>query len=503
MVAGLPDPAGVDAALFALMPLHVAQSASAVPVALDGTTVVIAMADPDDFEAVDEVSLALHGRELTFVAVPRSYLDLLLVRWSRVEVAESTAAAATEIAELSSTVTSAADADSDDDGQTARLVVTLLDAAAEAGASDVHLEPMVGVSVVRIRVDGVLREHARLQPVVAAGVVNRLKVLGKLNLSERRMPQSGRFEARVAHGVLDCRLETVPTAWGTEGAVIRLFDRSKSTQSLPDLGFSAGFQGRLLEALAHHDGAILVAGPTGSGKTRTLYAALDLVATAGRKTLTVEDPVEIRRDTVTQVQVNDKAGLSFATALRSFLRSDPDVILVGEIRDGETAELASRAAMTGHLVLTTVHANSAAAAPGRLFDLGLEASLVSDTVRAVLAQRLMRRVCPACSTLSAPTRQELDRVKWASSGLPVPDAVRRAGDRSCVTCLGQGYSGRFAVGELILVDDQVADAIARRATARELHRISVAAGTVSMRDDALAHIAAGHTTFDELTRAGV
>lgn len=497
-------PAEVDPRCFTVIPLSLAQQLHVVPVAVDGDRVTIALTDTADLFALDDLRLALPHAQLDTIAAPASVIDALLTRWARTEAAEREGAAVREIsAERAGTADVAQVAE---EGRMGQLVGQVLDAAIALGASDVHFEPVEDQLQIRFRVDGVLHQHASFPSSLTSGVINRLKHLATIDPAERRVPQGGRFSRTTAAAKVDCRVETLPIPWGgdaggLEGAVVRLFDQGRGVRTLEQIGFGDALQARIAHALTASNGAFLVTGPTGSGKTSTLYAALGLAASPQRKTLAIEDPVEIHYPSITQVQVNDKAGLTFASALRSFLRADPDVILVGEIRDDETAQLASRAALTGHLLLSTLHTNTAVGAPSRLADLGLQPYVVSQALRAILAQRLVRRLCRTCRVPYTPTAGDLAAAGWPED-LAAPDVLYTAGS-DCLDCSGFGFKGRFAVGELVIVDDDLADAILRGASARDLGRIAAAGGTVPMRTDALTHTASGLTSLDELVRVGI
>lgn len=350
-----------------------------------------------------------------------------------------------------------------------RLVSRLIAGAKEARASDIHIEPGDRETSVRLRVDGRLVEHERLAPAEGLAAVSRIKILAGLDIAERRRPQDGRFSFSVAGREIDLRASTVGTNNG-ESLVLRLLDAAATTEDLRALGFSEAARASAADLLARPNGIVLVTGPTGSGKTTTLYAFLKSLATGERKMLTIEDPIEYRLGGVAQSQVNVAAGVTFASALRSFLRHDPDVMMVGEIRDLETARIAVQAALTGHLVLSTAHTNDAVSAVTRLRDLGLEPYLIAETLNGVVAQRLVRRVCPTC----------------AGAG--------------CETCRGTGYFGRVALVETLAVDDAVREAIRSNAGETDLRALAKKAGVAALADDARAKIAAGVTTAEEVER---
>ncbi|HYD69057.1 GspE/PulE family protein [Azospirillum sp.] len=363
-----------------------------------------------------------------------------------------------------------------------RLVNHLISEAVRQGASDIHIEPFPDALRVRLRIDGVLREMEPAPVRLARAVVSRVKILANLNIAERRLPQDGRIGHRVPGGIggrqIDLRISTLPTVHG-ESVVIRLLDPTAGLRPLSDLGFGASEEVVIRRLIAAPHGMVLVTGPTGSGKTTTLYAALNLIDAATRKILTVEDPVEYHLARVNQVQVKPAIGLDFATVLRALVRQDPDVIMIGETRDHETAEIAVHAALTGHLVLTTLHTNSAAGAITRLLDMGVEPFLLTSTVRAVIGQRLVRVLCRHCKHME-------------------PDGTARP--VGCERCGGTGYAGRMGLYELLVMDEPLRALTMQRAGADVLEAQAVAAGMVTLHADGLAKVAQGLTTLEEVRR---
>ncbi|MEO8927779.1 MAG: GspE/PulE family protein, partial [Caulobacteraceae bacterium] len=379
------------------------------------------------------------------------------------------------------------------DAPVVRAVNALIGRAAEAHASDIHIEPTEDVLKIRLRIDGALRDEEPLAPHLKSAFVSRIKVMAGLNIAERRLPQDGRLRLAVRGHDIDLRVATAPTIHG-ESVVLRLLDRSNLALDFETLGFTGQSLARYLRVLRQPHGIVLVTGPTGSGKTTTLYASLATLNTADRKILTIEDPIEYRLAGINQTQVSAGIGLSFATALRSFLRQDPDVMMVGEIRDLETAQVAVQAALTGHTILSTLHTNSAAAAVTRLLDMGVEPFLITSTLNAVLAQRLVRRLCPHCREVFVPTREMLAALD-ADEGLGHIDTLWRP--VGCEACGGSGFSGRIAVLELLVVDAETERLVLARAEARD---IQAAAGLTTMLDDGLAKAKAGLTTLEEVLR---
>jgi general secretion pathway protein E len=373
-----------------------------------------------------------------------------------------------------------------------KLVNLLLVEALDARASDIHLEAYANGLHVRYRIDGVLQDAPSPPGHLSAAVVSRLKIMAELDIAERRLPQDGRIRLQLQNRPVDVRVSTVPTLHG-ESVVLRLLDKNQGRIGLQELGMSADTLARFKSAITQPHGIVLATGPTGSGKTTTLYAAVDLIRTGREKILTVEDPIEYQLG-VPQVPVNEKIGVTFATALRALLRQDPDVILVGEIRDAETAEIATQAALTGHLVLSTLHTNDAPGALTRLLELDVAAYLVASTVRAVLAQRLVRAICENCKTIARVDPGELNEL---TAGADIGTVYRGAG---CPTCRGTGYRGRVGIYELLSMTDELRHAVTQRQDASELRRIMMRSGTPTLRTDGLRLVAAGITTPEEVLR---
>jgi type II secretion system protein E len=375
-----------------------------------------------------------------------------------------------------------------------KLVNLILLEAVESRASDVHLENEAGGLRIRYRVDGVLQDEASPPPHLRAAIVSRLKIMAELDIAERRIPQDGRIRLRMRDRQIDVRVSTLPALHG-ESVVLRLLDKETGRIGLDGIGMSDDVRATFECAVSRPHGIVLATGPTGSGKTTTLYAAIDTIRTGREKILTVEDPVEYELRGVPQVQVNEKVGLTFAAALRSLLRQDPDVMLVGEIRDRETADIATHAALTGHLVLSTLHTNDAATALTRLIDLDVPEYLVSSTVEAVLAQRLVRRVCAACVTT-----EPCSPAVAASLGVPLAAAFPIHRGAGCPHCRGTGYHGRTGIYELLVVDEDIRGCLTHRQSGSELTRIAVRNGMRTLREDGIRQIEMGLTTPEEVLR---
>ncbi len=363
-------------------------------------------------------------------------------------------------------------------------------------ASDIHLEPFEDGLHVRYRVDGVLLGGEVLPVQQGAAVSSRVKLLAHLDIAERRLPQDGRIKTRVKGRELDLRVSTLPTAWG-ESVVMRVLDRASVRLGLEDMGFSPDTLRSFRQLLERPHGILLVTGPTGSGKTTTLYAALAKLDSASQKIITVEDPVEYQLDGIVQVQVHAQINLTFASALRSILRQDPDIIMIGEMRDGETAQIAVQSSLTGHLVLSTLHTNTAASAVVRMQDMGVESYLITSTVNGVLAQRLVRRLCPHCRMPQYPDAEALRRTglgRFLPAGAPVYYAV------GCDACRGSGYQGRCGIHELLVIDEEMRSAILRGSDAGSLHALAIKKGMHTLYDDGLRKVAVGITSLDEVLR---
>ena len=371
--------------------------------------------------------------------------------------------------------------------------VMLLDAL-KAGASDVHVESTTEGLRVRVRLDGVLRDVSMVGKAHQSGIMSRIKLLAGLDIAERRVPQDGRARLALSEREVDLRVSTLPTLYG-ESAVVRILDHSAQARGLAELGLPEELEARVDQLIRRPTGLILVTGPTGSGKTTTLYAALGRINASGTKILTVEDPVEYRLAGVTQIPVNRRAGLGFATALRSMLRHDPDIIMVGEMRDRETAEIAVQAALTGHLVFSTLHTNDAVSGITRLVDMGIEPYLVSATVEAILAQRLVRVLCDNCAEGYQPSAAE---VATAPANLGPRRSFRRA--RGCDACSSSGYRGRRGIYELFVPSERVRARVAQGATLDELRTLSRTDGLVSLREAAWQAAASGVTSIAEVLR---
>jgi type IV pilus assembly protein PilB len=485
-------------------PLHVLERIDAVPYALEGNVLRVAVADPGNVQAMDELRLATK-HQLEIGVASREDIQTEVRRLIRASEAFGARAVLDEEEALLDEQQEQIDDLEVDDGISdvplVRLVNSIIFQAAEDGASDIHFEPQEDALTVRLRIDGVLHEVQRIPRRMTAGVTTRLKVLAKLDIAERRKPQDGRISlnAAAAGRMLDIRVATLPTVEG-ESVVMRLLDKSKQAPTLTDLGLSEDMRTKIAEIIRRPTGAILVTGPTGSGKSTTLYAALTEINDPAINIITVEDPVEFRLSGVNQVQINSRAGLTFAAALRSILRSDPDVVMVGEIRDSETAKISIEAALTGHLVLSTMHTNDAPGAVSRLNEMGVEPFLTGSAVSAVLAQRLARKLCTHCCEMYSPSVDDLIKARVSPEVAAAADGVVFYRKKGCPRCGQTGYKGRIGVFQLLTMSEQLESLAAQKASREELERAAIEEGMRTLWDDGLAKVAAGLTSIEELAR---
>ena len=493
----------------AMVPAEVAERHRIVPVMVEGKTLLVATSDPVQYEAIHDASFASGTPVRPVICSPgaikraideyyrrRRSIDALVEESARQQEEH-----ALQVIPAALTDAGAREAVEDVAAQTeaapiVRLVDQLLRTALTVRASDLHLEPGPSGCRLRYRVDGLLHDEQRLPRNVQAPVISRLKVLARLDIAERRMPQDGAFRIRVEGREIDLRVSVIPLPYG-EKVVVRVLDQSAGLVDLEALGCTTERLEQLRAVLHRTRGMILVTGPTGSGKTTTLYAMVQALNESSRNIVTVEDPIEYRIPGVNQLQVNSEIGLTFARSLRALLRQDPDVILVGEIRDGETAEIAFRAAMTGHLVLSTLHTNDAPSTVTRLLDLGVPRYLVASQLIGVIAQRLVRTICPRCRREAEPPPELLTALRLA------PEAVRMRhtyAGRGCPHCRNQGYFGRTAIHEVMLLTPPLRELIATGASEETLRTGALATGMISLGGDGLAKAWEGITTLDEVAR---
>ncbi|MEP7224285.1 MAG: GspE/PulE family protein [Actinomycetota bacterium] len=481
------------------IPVQTLERSLAIPYELEGDVLRIAVADPGNLHAIDELRLATkHTLELAVGS--RDDIHAELQRLARTAEAIGSVVAV----DVDEEPDDEGDLDADDgisDGPLVRLVNALIFQAAEENASDVHFEAQEDALVVRFRVDGVLREVQRIPKRMAAGVTTRMKVLAKLDIAERRKPQDGRItlSSSAVGRMLDIRVATLPTVEG-EKVVMRLLDKSRKPPTMPELGLSDAMRADLETIVRLPTGALIVTGPTGSGKSTTLYGCLAQISRPEINVITVEDPVEYRLAGVNQVQINVRAGLTFASALRSILRADPDVVMVGEIRDVETAKISIEAALTGHFVLSTLHTNDAPSTITRLGEMGVEPFLTGAAVSAVLAQRLARKLCTHCCEAYQPTETELKEIRVSPDVLGALDGTVFYRKKGCPRCNHTGYRGRIGVFQFLRMSEEIAALAVQHASRDEIARAAVENGMRSMWDDGIEKVASGLTSIEELAR---
>ena len=489
----------VDFSLAQQIPLALARRLMAMPIRIEDGEAVVAMANPNDVIAVDDLRVVLRRDVRAVMADPRQLSDLIeRTLEGDQQVADAMSQATVKVVEADA-IAEENDEVSVEDAPIVRFVELLLSKAVRERASDVHIEPTETGTRIRFRVDGVLREEMHPPKQLHNGLISRIKVMANINIAERRLPQDGRVSIEMAGRKVDLRAATVPTIYG-EAAVLRLLPRESRAVGLAELDFLPEQLERFIEAIHKPWGAILVTGPTGSGKTTTLYAALAELNDPTRSIMTVEDPVETQMAGIKQVQVHPRAGLTFATALRAFLRADPDVILVGEIRDLETATIAVEASLTGHQVLSSLHTINTSSAPLRLMEMGVEPFLVISAVHAVLAQRLARRLCPRCREESTATEVEVHAIGIPPHLLGPDGSFPLHRPVGCSACGGTGYRGRFAIHELLQITDEVAQLAIANSPAAQIEALAVEQGMWTMKEDGLRKVRNGLTSFQELLR---
>ena len=495
---------GVSPEAAELIPLHVLERVSAIPYAIQGDKLLIAVSDPQNVHGIDELRLATRY-QLELAVASKDDIDTEIRKMARAAEAFGARAMLDEDSEeFEEVLEDEDDLEADDgisDAPLVRLVNSLIFQAAEDGASDMHFEPQRDGIIVRFRIDGVLHEVQRIPKRMAAGVTTRLKVLAKLDIAERRKPQDGRISlnARTAGRMLDIRVASLPTVEG-EKLSMRLLDKSKKAPTLEELGLPEDMRQSLSEIIRRPTGALLVTGPTGSGKSTSLYASMAEINRPEINIVTIEDPVEYRLAGISQIQINIKAGLTFASALRSILRSDPDVVMVGEIRDAETAKISIEAALTGHLVLSTLHTNDAPGAITRLNEMGVEPFLTGSAVTAVLAQRLARKLCASCCEMYNPSSDELLRNRVSPEVMAASDGMAFYRKKGCPRCGQTGYKGRIGIYQLLVMTEEVESLAVKRATREELETKATEQGMRSLWDDGLAKVVSGVTSLEELGR---
>jgi len=487
----------VDRTAVAMVPAQLCRRHNVLPIHATATTITLAMVDPRDVLAMDDVR-ALTRMQVTPVVAEQADLTSAINRFHRAdgELSDLTTAIEEEIAPSQADQVALREADPDD-APIVRFVNLIIGQAIQDLASDIHIEPGEFEMRVRYRIDGVLHDVQQAPKNIQNGVISRLKIMSDINIAERRRPQDGRMSVQHGGQVIDLRVATLPTVYG-EKVVMRILDNNATKRDIGELGMLEGNLSAFRASYTKPYGMILVTGPTGSGKSTTLYTTLHAVSRPEINVITVEDPVEYRMAGINQVQVNPKAGLTFASALRSILRSDPDVVLLGEIRDQETAQIAIEASLTGHLVLSTLHTNDAPSAVTRLIEMDIEPFLVGSALDCVVAQRLARRLCDRCKQLQEYDAAYLDHLGF---GRREDEAsVRLYHAVGCSACSGTGYRGRMAIHEVMTVNEDIERLAVARASSAEIMRLAVSQGMLTLRQDGWAKVRSGLTSIEEILR---
>jgi type IV pilus assembly protein PilB len=486
----------IDLAAAAKIPVPLARRHRVLGIAIDDDEIVVALADPGDVLAIDDVRAAT-GLLVRPVVVARDELNKAIDRFQRADNDLDDVAASLAVENIPglASLTSVGE-----DAPIVRYANSLIEQAIENRASDLHLEPTEGDMRVRYRIDGVLHEVDTVPRAVQSALISRLKIMSNVDITERRVPQNGRITVELGSRGVDLRVATLPTVWG-EKVVLRVLDTGAIDLDLKRLGFSENNYARFAESFTKPHGMLLVTGPTGSGKSTTLYATLTEISKPEVNIITVEDPVEYRLPGVNQVQVNHKAGLTFAAVLPAILRSDPDIVLIGEIRDRVTAQLAVEAALTGHLVLSTLHTNDAPSAVTRLIEMGIEPFLVGSSLDCVMAQRLARRLCQWCKERYEPTRSELTAARWPYELVQAPAELWRP--VGCRSCSNTGYRGRIALHEVMPVTEEIERLAVSHSSAHDVQRAAISEGMDMLRVDGLRKAAAGDTSLQEVMRVAI
>lgn len=487
----------LDAEIIGMVPAVLCRRYRLLPVRRTRRHLLVGMLDPSDLNAIDDITTAT-GLSIQPAAVATDALELAFTRFLRSdgELSELKGQMLDESGVTEAELHDDLETASDDDAPVVRFVSLLISQAIDDRASDIHIEPGEKSLIVRYRIDGVLKETQRASRAIQDGVISRLKIMASVDIAERRKPQDGRISVQHNGKKVDLRLATLPTVWG-EKIVMRILANSTQNLSLKDLAFSSKNQELFRQSISKPYGMVLVTGPTGSGKSTTLYTALSEIATPQVNAITVEDPVEFRLAGINQVQVNHKAGLNFHTALRSILRSDPDIVMVGEIRDEETANMSIEAALTGHMVLSTLHTNDAPSALTRFINMGCEPFLVGTAINAVVAQRLARRLCSMCKQA-----YHEDPQKLAALGIPVPQGMQLTFYKpgGCQECSNTGYRSRVALHEVMTMSEELEHLVTGSATGSDLREAALRGGMVTLRQDGFLKAAQGITTIEEVLR---
>ncbi len=481
------DPSGIDPEVAKQIDAEVARKYGVAPVMADDESVTVVLSDPMGYDAVDSLRYVLHGRDVQAVLAPAEEVKAVMDKLYPT--------GAEEVTTRNDDGFGGEESADGDDAPVIRLCSLLLSNAIKMKASDIHLEPMEKEFRVRYRIDGALRKMDSPPKRLQGAILSRIKIMSKIKISEKRIPQDGRIQVNVGGRDLDLRVSTVPTNHG-ESIVMRILDKSNLSLGLPQLGFLSDDQNKFERFIHLSDGVVLVTGPTGSGKSTTLYAALGQINLPDRKIITVEDPVEYQMSGINQVQVNRDVGLDFSAALRSILRQAPNIVMIGEIRDSETADIAMEASLTGHLVFSTLHTNDAPSAITRLTDMGVKPFLVASAVRACLAQRLVRAICVNCKEEYIPTERDLKML--GSIAKTIPEHMYQG--KGCAKC-NNGYKGRKGIFEIFEVDDTIQRLIFDHAPSTVLRQRAREMGMRTLREDGMLKVASGMTSLREVLQA--
>ncbi|MCZ8519772.1 MULTISPECIES: GspE/PulE family protein [Paenibacillus] len=482
----------IDPSIAQIIPESMARRYQAIPLQKDGSKLMVAMADPLDYFAIEEMRMttgfriepAISSKDELQRAIARHYGLQDSMSQMMGEITTNDEIKETEI--------------TSEDSPIVRLVNKMIQQAVQLRVSDIHVDPGESNVVIRYRVDGFLRTERVIPKQMQGFLTARLKIMAKLNIAERRLPQDGRIKVNVDFKTVDIRVSTLPTIHG-EKIVLRLLDLTTGVKPIDNLGFGPRNISAFKEMIAQPYGILLITGPTGSGKTTTLYSALSHLNKEDTNIITVEDPVEYQLEGINQVHVNSQIGLTFAAGLRSILRQDPNIVMVGEIRDAETAEIAIRASLTGHLVLSTLHTNDSISTVTRFRDMGVEPYLIASSLVGVVAQRLVRRICPECKRAHTPTEQEVFFLK--SRGMQAPEKLYKGA--GCGACNQTGYQGRAAIHEVLVVNDDMRQLISENATVQEMRAAALEQGLIQLMDDGIAKVLNGTTTLQEVIRETV
>ena len=481
------DPEAISPEVTKEIPADIAKKYGVVPVVADEYAITVALSDPMSYDAIDSLRYVLHGRDVEAVVAPKAEVAAAMAKlYAQDEPADVQTRGDDDFGSGD---------EKGDDAPVVKLATMLITNGIKLKASDIHLEPMEKEFRVRYRIDGALRKMDSPPKRLQGAIISRIKIMSKMKISEKRIPQDGRIQITVNGRDLDLRVNSVPTNHG-ESIVMRVLDKSNLNLGLPQLGFLSDDQTTFERLIKLPDGVVLVTGPTGSGKTTTLYACLGQINKPDKKLITVEDPVEYQMSGINQVQVNKDVGLDFSAALRSILRQAPNIVMIGEIRDEETADIAMEAALTGHLVFSTLHTNDAPSAVTRLLDIGVKPFLVASALRAAMAQRLVRAICEKCREPYTPTERELKMLGAISK--TIPDTMYHGA--GCDKCGGSGYKGRKGIFEIFKVDDSIQRLIFDHAPATLLRQRAREMGMRTLREDGMLKVASGMTSLSEILR---